>query len=93
MYGALLTLARAAGFAPDIRHEVDETSTLVTLVAGGLGVALVPEPTTALQLGGVAYVRLSDRDAVTEVAVARVAEREEPHLLRAVDAVARIVAA
>jgi DNA-binding transcriptional LysR family regulator len=44
-----------AGFVPRVRHEVEETSTLVTLVAAGLGVAIVPEPTAALDIAGVCY--------------------------------------
>jgi DNA-binding transcriptional LysR family regulator len=91
MFDAVLRLCRAAGFEPTIRHEVDETSTLVTLVAGGLGAAIVPEPVSALQLDGVVYLPLSDRGATTELAVAHLADRSEPHLHRAVDAVTRLV--
>jgi DNA-binding transcriptional LysR family regulator len=61
MFNAVLMLCRAAGFEPTIRHEVDETSTLVTLVAGGLGVAVVPAPVIALRLAGVVYRPLTDR--------------------------------
>lgn len=91
MFDAVLTLGRAAGFEPMVRHEVDETSTLVTLVAGGLGVAVVPEPVSALQLEGVEYRPLSDRNATTELAVAHLVDRREPHLRRAVEAVSRQV--
>ena len=44
-----------AGVVPRVRHEVEETSTLVTLVAAGLGVAIVPDPTSALDVAGVCY--------------------------------------
>jgi DNA-binding transcriptional LysR family regulator len=91
MSETVMRLCRAAGFEPRIRHEVDETSTLVTLVAGGLGVGIVPEPVSALQLEGVAYRSLTDRDATTELAVAHLADRSEPHLQRAVEAVTRLV--
>lgn len=91
MFDVVVRLCRAAGFEPTIRHEVDETSTLVTLVAAGLGVAIVPEPVAALQLGGVAIVPLAERDATTELAVAHRVDRTEPHLHRAVRTVARIV--
>lgn len=91
MYDALLRLCRAAGFEPRIRHEVDETSTLVTLVAGGLGIAIVPAPVSSLQLDGVTYRPLTDRGASTELAVAHLAGRTEPHLRRAVDTVVRLV--
>lgn len=57
--GSVLTaLCADAGFTPRIRHEVSETSTLVTLVAAGLGVAVVPEPTAELDIAGVHYRRL-----------------------------------
>lgn len=93
MSDVVLRLCRAAGFEPIVRHEVDETSTLVTLVAGGLGAAIVPEPVSALKLGGVTYVPLSDRKAVTELAVAHLADRAEPHLERAVATIRRLVTA
>lgn len=48
-----------AGFVPRVRQEVSETLTLVTLVAAGLGVAIVPDPTAALDIAGVRYVPLA----------------------------------
>ena len=47
MNGVLTAMCADAGFVPRVRHEVEETSTLVTLVAAGLGVAVVPDPTAA----------------------------------------------
>ncbi len=91
MFESVLGLCRAAGFEPTIRHEVDETSTLATLVAGGLGVAVVPEPVAALRLDGVIYRPLTDRGATTKLAVAHHTDRAEPHLLRAVAEIVRIV--
>ena len=84
MYDVVLGLLRGAGVEPRIRHEVGETSTLVTLVAGGLGAAIVPEPVTALALDGVAYVPLAAAGARVELAVAHRSDRDEPHLTRAV---------
>ncbi|MDA2893218.1 LysR substrate-binding domain-containing protein [Mycolicibacterium sp. BiH015] len=55
----LAALCAEAGFVPTIRHETEETSTLVTLVAAGLGVALVPEPTSGLDVPGICYRPLS----------------------------------
>ena len=57
MHSVLTAVCADAGFVPRLRHEVMETSTLVTLVAAGLGVAIVPDPTAALDIGGVAFVR------------------------------------
>ena len=84
MYDVVLGVLRDAGVEPRIRHEVGETSTLVTLVAGGLGVAVVPEPVTALALDGVVYLPLTGADTRVELAVAHRADRSEPHLARAV---------
>jgi DNA-binding transcriptional LysR family regulator len=55
MGGLVAAICADAGFAPEIRHEVSETSTLVTLVAAGLGVAVVPAPTADLDVAGVVY--------------------------------------
>jgi len=84
MYGVALRLLRGAGIEPHIRHEVGETSTLVTLVAGGLGVAIVPEPVRALRLEGVVYRPLVQPAETVPLAVAHRADRHEPHLARAV---------
>ncbi|WP_199255089.1 LysR substrate-binding domain-containing protein [Mycolicibacterium mengxianglii] len=67
----LTTLCSDAGFTPRIRHDVAETSTLVTLVAAGLGVAVVPEPTSALDIAGVCYRPLSAAAAIELVAAYR----------------------
>ncbi|ORA15171.1 LysR substrate-binding domain-containing protein [Mycobacterium arosiense] len=55
MNSVLTAVCADAGFVPRVRHEVAETSTLVTLVAAGLGVAIVPGPTKALGIAGVCY--------------------------------------
>ena len=55
MSSLLVSAAAGAGFRPRIRHEVEETSTLVTLVAAGVGVAIVPAPTAELGISGVTY--------------------------------------
>lgn len=47
-----------AGFTPRIRQEVMETSTLLTMVAAGFGVAIVPSPTADIKIAGIAYVPL-----------------------------------
>lgn len=71
MYGAVTTLCRDAGFEPLIRHEVAETSTLVTFVAAALGVAVVPEPVSALVVAGAVYRPLASRARMELVAATR----------------------
>ena len=83
------TLSAAAGFRPRIRQEVEETSTLVTLVAAGLGVAIVPAPTRALDLGGIAYRPLGPDDLGVDLWVAY-REVASPVVGRAVEILHRL---
>jgi DNA-binding transcriptional LysR family regulator len=85
MHGVVLRLMHDAGVEPQVRHEVGETSTLLTLVAGGLGCAVVPEPVAALALEGVVYRPLVQPVTHVELAVAHRADRSEPHLRRTVE--------
>lgn len=73
-----VSLCAAEGFVPQIRHEVAETSTLVTFVAAGLGVALVPGPTAALDIAGVRYVPLRGQGAALELAAAYLTSARSP---------------
>jgi len=72
MYDAVVGLCRAAGFDPTIQHEVAETSTLVTFVAAGLGVAIVPEPVAQLVIAGATYRPLASRARMDLVVATRV---------------------
>jgi DNA-binding transcriptional LysR family regulator len=49
---------QAAGFRPDIRHQVDDYATTLALVAAGQGVALVPQLGLADQPPGIALTRV-----------------------------------
>jgi len=66
----ILAACRQAGFTPRIRQEVAETSTLVALVAAGLGVALAPASVRHLRLSGVTHRPVRGTDAVLPLAVA-----------------------
>ena len=50
----------AAGFVPNITNEVVESYSLTSLVAAGLGVALVPECIRQLSRPGIVYRSLAD---------------------------------
>lgn len=54
-------LCQAAGFTPRIRHYADDFAAVLTLVAAGQGVALVPELALADRPPGVALTPLSAR--------------------------------
>lgn len=92
MHGLVTSLCRDAGFEPKLRHEVEETSTLVTFVAAGLGVALVPEPVAALGVAGATYRPLVGTTVRVELAVATRADDESAALGRALGVVRRLTA-
>jgi DNA-binding transcriptional LysR family regulator len=54
---------------PRIIQTVSETSTLLSLVAAGIGISLVPESATAMQIGGTVYIPVEDAPEA-ELAVA-----------------------
>ena len=82
MNSVLTALCADAGFVPRVRHEVEETSTLVTLVAAGLGVAVVPEPTAALDIAGVRYRSLVPDRLGVDLVAARVGVANSPLIER-----------
>jgi DNA-binding transcriptional LysR family regulator len=89
MSGVVQELCHDAGFPALVAHEVAETSTLVTFVAAGLGIAVVPEPTSALAVPGVSYVPLAEAPYVDLVAAVRSGD-ENPVLARALEVLERL---
>lgn len=77
----------AAGFLPRRAHEAAEISVLLTLVAAGRGVAVVPESVRALRVGGVRIVPLSD-DVTVDLALAWRRDDISPALARLLEALA-----
>lgn len=71
MHDVVMALFRDAGIEPTILHEVAETSTLVTFVAAGLGVAVVPEPVSELVVAGTIYRPLATRARIDLVVATR----------------------
>ena len=61
---------QAAGFEPRIEAMASDFTTIASMVAVGLGVALAPLSTACLQLPGVVYRSLASVEARSEVAVA-----------------------
>lgn len=82
MGSVLSTACAEAGFIPRVRHEVEETSTLVTLVAAGLGLAIVPAPTAALDIAGVTYRPLQPRTLAVDLVAAWRGPIENPIIPR-----------
>jgi DNA-binding transcriptional LysR family regulator len=78
IYWHVLELCSAAGFRPRTVREVLESSTMIGLVAAGVGVAIVPADMNCIQIAGVVYRRLRDPGAHTTLHVARrVGDRSE----------------
>ncbi len=66
----VITLCRNAGFSPRIVQEAGESSTLISLVAAGLGVCVLPSSCGHIQVEGACFVELADRGAASEIQLA-----------------------
>ncbi|QGN49219.1 LysR family transcriptional regulator [Micromonospora sp. WMMD558] len=78
VFDAVLDVCQRAGFRPQVAHEVAETSTLVSFVAAGLGVALVPASVRHLRITGAHYLPLAGTTQEVELAVATRAAESGP---------------
>jgi LysR family transcriptional regulator, benzoate and cis,cis-muconate-responsive activator of ben and cat genes len=68
-YDVLMGICEEAGFEPRVSHESAEYDTILSLVAAGLGVTLVPSSVRRLRFEGVEFRRLSGVRATAELAV------------------------
>lgn len=57
--GALHKVCQAAGFQPRVVQEVSQMQTILTLVAGGFGIALVPQAMRLSPMKGVVFLTLT----------------------------------
>ena len=69
-YTQLMNLCLTSGFSPNVIQEVTEMHTIVSLVAAGMGVSLVPLSIKNIRSQGVAYCELEGVAPVTEMAIA-----------------------
>ena len=70
LYDHIAGLCLAAGFALQPAQQAVQFITILGLVAGNAGVAIVPEPLRALQLPGLRYLPLEDEAATSLVSIA-----------------------
>jgi DNA-binding transcriptional LysR family regulator len=70
------TVCEAAGFTPHVVQEVREMQTAISLVAAGLGIALLPASVQHLHRDGVVYCPLREPAPRTELAV--VSRQDDP---------------
>jgi DNA-binding transcriptional LysR family regulator len=73
-----------AGFRPRVEHRVEGTSVLLALVAGGLGVALVPASVQATSVRGAVFRPIAGAEQV-ELAIAYRRHDDSPLLRRVLD--------
>ena len=57
--GALRKVCHAAGYQPRVVQEVSQMQTILTLVAGGFGIALVPQAMRMAPMKGVEFLNLA----------------------------------
>jgi len=78
IHDQLLAMCRHAGFEPRIAQEAGESSTMIGLVAAGLGVAVLPRSMRQVQVEGVAYVSIDTPDAASALYLAHRREDTSP---------------
>jgi DNA-binding transcriptional LysR family regulator len=91
VHDAVEETCAAHGFLPRVALEVSETATLVSFVAAGLGVSLVPESVRHMTVHGAVYRPLAREAAAVELAVAWRRSDASPVLARALEIVRRAV--
>jgi len=78
LHDLVWSICRAGGFSPRVTQEARQMQTVVSLVAGGMGVALVPESLRQLKRAGVAYRPLRGRLGHLDIGTVRAAGDESP---------------
>lgn len=79
LYDQLISMCQRAGFSPHVVQEA-QMQTIISLVAAGIGVALVPETLQNLSRKGLVYKRLAGVTPKLELAVAWRREDKSPLL-------------
>jgi len=65
-YESIIGTCLAAGFVPSVRHEVAHWLSVVSCVANGLGVALVPRTLANSRLAGAVFLPVADDTIMSE---------------------------
>jgi DNA-binding transcriptional LysR family regulator len=89
LYWKVQELCAKAGFRPNMVQEARDASTIVGLVAAGVGIAVVPSDTECIRLEGVVYRKLLDKSAVSTLHLASRAADDNPHVALLLDALRR----
>ena len=87
VHEAVEATCEAHGFLPAVALEVAETATLVSFVAAGIGVSLVPASVSHLSIAGAVYRPLAHEHAQVDLAIAWRRDDRSPALRRALGVV------
>lgn len=85
LYDLIVGFCRDAGFTPRIEQEAIQMPTIVSLVAAGMGVALVPASLRQMRRAGVIYRPLGETSPLMEVGLAWRKGEIEPAVMALVD--------
>lgn len=80
LYDAIIECFHEAGVTPAIGQEAIQMQTIVSLVSGGMGLALVPQSVSNLQRPGVEYRALAHPTPLVELGLAWRRENASPVL-------------
>lgn len=80
LYWKVQDLCAKAGFRPRMVQETREAATIVGLVAAGVGIALVPSDACCIQLDGIVYQAVIDKEAVSSLYLAHRQEDNNPYV-------------
>lgn len=75
LYDLIISLCQQAGFSPTVAQEAIQMQTIVSLVAGEMGVAIAPASLQNLQRTGVVYKNI--QEATPKAAIAMIWRRNE----------------
>lgn len=76
-FNSILEICQSAGFSPTVVHEVRHWVSVMSAVAHGLGVALVPKSMTAANIAGVVLLPLTDGTFFSETRCVWKADKDQ----------------
>ncbi len=92
LFDLVIGQCRAAGFAPRITQQARQMQTVISLVACGMGVALVPSSVQNLKRPGVQYRSLLGPAAAVEIGILRARDDDGPLAANFVATLRRVAA-
>lgn len=90
LFDLVIGQCRAAGFAPRITQQARQMQTVISLVACGMGVALVPSSVQNLKRPGVQYRSLLGPAAAVAIGILRARDDDSPLIANFVATLLRI---